>query len=119
MLNIDKNIFASNLSLTQEYCRLQMGKKQHDNAKVFRSYNPTLNDKPLFSFEVGHFDFDIEPNLNYCTLTKWSIDPTQPQAENITDRLFEQQINFKHKHVIINREQTYEGDILVSQSIVQ
>src|SRR5258706_13251741 len=76
MLKIDRNIFFANLSLTQQYCRLQMDKKHNDNAKVFRSYNPALNNQPIFSFELHKFNFDIEPNLNYCTLTTWSIDPT-------------------------------------------
>jgi hypothetical protein len=115
MLKVDKNIFDVNLSLTKEYCRLQMEKKQNDTAKIFRTYNPLLGDNLIFSFEVEHFDFDIEPNINFCTLTKWSIDPTEQGNEIIVDQLFEQQIHFKEKTLVLDKAQTYQGDILISQ----
>jgi len=92
---------------------MQVDKKENDNAKVFRSFNPIRNNKPIFSFALSKFDFGIQPNLNYCTLTKWSIDPTC--NENIVNRLFEEQINFKQKHISFDKERTYEGKILVSQ----
>ena len=115
MLKIEKNIFARNLSLTQEYCRMQLDKEQRDNAQVFRSYNPTLNDKPLFSFKVEYFDFDIEPNLNSCTLTEWALDPTERENGHLIDRLFEQQIKFKESQVSIDNSKAFQGDILISQ----
>ncbi len=115
MLNIDKNLFSLNLSITQEYCRLQIDKNENDNAKVFRSYNPLIKDKPLFSFKVQLFNSDIEPDLNYCTLTEWIVDPTERENENLVDKLYEQQINFKKKNVALNDKQIHHGDILVSQ----
>ena len=115
MLNIDKNIFGWNLSLTQEYCRLQLYKPQLDNAQIFRSYNPTLNQKPLFAFKVEHFAFDIEPNLSSCTFTQWALDPTEKENENLIDTLFEQQIDFKASHVSVDTRKVYQGDILISQ----
>lgn len=92
-----------------------MDKNEKDNAKVFRSFNPLLNDKSMFSFELTKFNFDIQPNLNCCTLTKWLIDPTERVNEKIVDRLFEEQMNFKQKEVDLDPDQTYEGDILISE----
>lgn len=114
MLHIDKNIFKSNLELTKEYCRLQIEGKENDNAKVFRSYNPILNDKPLFSFNVEYFNFEIEPNLSHCTLTNWAIDPTD--SKNIVDDLFIEQLNFKKQFLLnTNFEKRTSGKIIISQ----
>ncbi len=115
MLNIDKNKFFLNLKLTQGYCRLQLDKNCSDKAKVFRSYNPALNDKPLFSFEVKHFNFDIEPNLKTCTLTHWQVDPTEQENEHLIDRLFEWQIDFKKNQKFVSTNEDFKGDILISK----
>jgi hypothetical protein len=114
MLNIDKQIFADNLRLTQAYCDLQLKNDINDNAKVFRSYNPAYGDKNLFSFETERFDFEIEPNLRHCTLTKWIVDPTG--RENIVDNLFVEQINHKKQFISsIEMDKICPGRILVSQ----
>jgi hypothetical protein len=115
MLNIDKNKFFRNLRLTQQYCSLQLDKDCSDKAEIFGSYNPSLNNKPLFSFEVKHFNFDITPNLNTCTLTHWQVDPTEPKNEFFIDRLFEQQIDFKEAQKFLPTSEDLEGDILISQ----
>ena len=114
MLNIDKNIFSHHLELTREYCGLQMSGTQKDNAKVFRTYNPVLNDQLLFTFKVEHFNFDIEPNLDYCTLTNWIIDPIENRS--IIDDLFVKQLDFK-KQALSNKkfDKIPSGKILVSQ----
>ncbi len=114
MLNIDKNIFNHNLELTKEYCRLQIEGNEKDTAKVFRSYNPTLNDKPLFSFNVEHFNFEIEPNVNHCTLTNWAIDPIE--SVNVINDLFIEQLDFKKQsllNTIFGKEPS--GKIIISQ----
>ena len=116
MLKLDKNIFGCNLRLTQEYCRLQLdSQQQQDNAKILRSYNPVVNDQSLFLFIVEHFDFDIESNLNSCTLTKWAIDPTERENEYLIDKLFKDQISFKESLALTDTNKAYEGDILISQ----
>jgi hypothetical protein len=114
MLNINKQIFADNLKLTQAYCDLQLRNNITDNAKIFRSYNPLHHDKHLFSFVTERFDFEIEPDLKHCTLTKWLIDPTD--NESVVDNLYEEQINHKKKFVSsLQTDKTYSGSILVSQ----
>jgi hypothetical protein len=115
MLNIDKNKFLSNLQLTQQYCHLQFDKNCSNIAKIFRSYNPTLNNKPLFSFEVKQFNFDIKPNLITCTLTHWQVDLVKRENEYFIDRLFEEQIDLKKAHKVLLPNENFEGDILVSQ----
>jgi hypothetical protein len=115
MLNIDKNKFFRNLNLTQQYCRLQLDKNCSDKAEIFRSYNPTLNDKPLFSFEIKRFNFDIVPNMNTCTLTHWQVDPTERENERLIDKIFEQQINFKEAQKLAPIDEDFKGDILISQ----
>ena len=69
----------------------------------------------MFSFELQKFDFDIQPNINYCTLTKWSKDPQGQGNEQVVDNLFEQQMNFKHTLTFLGKDQTYDGEILVSE----
>lgn len=114
MLNINKQIFADNLKLTQAYCDLQLKNNIGDNAKVFRSFNPLYGDKRLFSFVTERFNFEIEPGLKHCTLTKWIVDPTD--NESIVDNLFTEQINHK-KHIVsaIETDKTYLGRILIAQ----
>lgn len=115
MLKIDKDNFSFNLNLTQQYCRLQMNKSEKDNAKIFRSINPIINKKPIFSFMLQKFDFNIKPALNYCTLTKWFIEPiSMGKNKDIMSGLFEEQISAKQKLVSFDKKQSYEGDILVS-----
>jgi hypothetical protein len=114
MLDIKRQIFADYLKLTQAYCDLRLKNDIGDNAKIFRSYNPLYGDKHLFSFVTERFDFEIEPNLKHCTLTKWIVDPTV--TESIIDNLFVDQINYKKQFVtLIEPDKTYSGRILVSQ----
>ena len=115
MLKIDPTLFLHNLNLTQEYCRSQMDKGENDNAKIFRSFNPINNGRLIFSFELQKFDLDIHPNVNHCTLTKWSIDPQGQGNERVVDNLFEEQMSFKHTLTFSGKDRTYEGDILVSE----
>lgn len=112
MLNIDKQIFADNLRLTQAYCDLQLKDAIHDNAKVLRSYNPFYGDKNIFSFQTENFE--IEPNLRHCTLTEWIVDPTD--RESIVENLFTAQIHHKKQFICsIEIEKPYSGKILASQ----
>jgi hypothetical protein len=114
MLNIDKQVFADNLKLTQAYCDLQLKIAISDHAKIFRSYNPLYGDKHLFSFVTKQFEFEIEPNLKYYTLTKWIVDPTD--RESIVDNLFIEQMNYKKQFISsVEIDKTYSGRILVSQ----
>ena len=114
MLNIDKKIFTDNLFLTQEYCRLQIEKNQKDNATILRSYNPSRYFKKLFSFKVERFQFDIQPNINYCTTTKWTTEPIQ--SESVVDNLFVDQLNYKNKCLpTFDKSKLILGKILVSQ----
>ncbi|WP_316834528.1 hypothetical protein [Pedobacter nutrimenti] len=113
-MDIDEDIFNANLELTKAYCRLQIEGEVKDNAKVFRSYNPILDGKPLFSFKTEYFNFDIEPNLNHCTLTTWAIDPLD--TENTVENLFVEQLAFKKESLSNNefKEQS-AGKIIVSE----
>jgi len=114
MLNIDKQNFADNLKITQAYCDLQLKNDIFDIAKIFRSYNPIYGDKHLFSYVIERFDFEIEPNLKHCTLTRWIVDPTE--KESIVDNLFAEQINYKKQAVSsIEADKIHSGRILVSQ----
>ncbi len=114
MLKIHRQTFFDNLKLTQAYCDLQLKNDMRGNAKVFRSYNPTFGDKKLFSFEIEHFSFEIEPNLDHCTLTKWLVEPTE--RESIVDDLYEDQLNYKKQLLgSLQTNKTYSGKILVSK----
>lgn len=114
MLNIDRDIFNHNLEITKEYCHLQINGKEKDIAKVFRSYNPILNEDPLFSFEDVKLDFDIEPDINHYTLTYWAIDPTED--ENFYNELFVKQLDFKKERILnTDFEKNLSGKILISE----
>jgi hypothetical protein len=113
MLNIDPKIFAHNLKLTQEYCRVQCDRPQRDNARVFRSYNPIIKGKALFEFRNTVFEFAIEPSLHSCALSRWTLDPIDHQ--NLVNQLFKEQISFKERQVLVDAGRTYQGDILISQ----
>ena len=113
MLHIDQKMFTQNLKLTQEYCRVQLNNPPSNNAKVFRSYNPTIKGGALFEFRNEHFSFGIEPSLNFCLLTRWTLDPID--HENLVNQLFEEQIRFKERQVLVDTGRTYQGDILISQ----
>jgi hypothetical protein len=115
MLKIDKNIFLSNLRLTQKYCQLQLDNSQKDNATILRSINPILNNDSIFKFDTEHFNFDIEPNINSCVITKWTIDPTESKNDYLINVLFAEQLNIKHRLISTENSQMFEGDILVSQ----
>jgi len=113
MLNIDKNIFADNLLLTQAYCHLQIANNNKDNAAICRTYNPPYKNKHLFHFEIEYFGFEIKPGIKHCTLTKWAIDPMD---EKIINDLFIDQLNYKKQHVVyIDKNNIGSGKILVSQ----
>ena len=115
MLYIEKDVFLSNLKLTQKYCQLQIDGSEKDFAKVFRSCNPIIKDKSLYSFRVEYFDFDIEPNVNYCSITDWSIDPLD--SDNIViDTLFARQFDFRNRFIVERAgDKAYSGKILISQ----
>lgn len=114
MLNINKQVFADNLKLTQAYCDLQLKNGISDNAKIFRSYNPLYGDNHLFGFVTEQFNFEIEPNLKHCTLTKWIVDSTE--KESIVDNLFAEQIKYKQQVVSsIETNKIYSGRILTSK----
>jgi len=92
-----------------------MGKPQKDNAKILRSYNPTVNDKPLFSFNVERFTFNIRPNLNSYTSTEWASEPMERKTEHSIGRLFAEQIAVKEKQALLDTDEIYQGDVLISQ----
>lgn len=115
MLKIDKKIFAYNLNLTQQYCRVQQHKIEADPAKVFRSFNPMHKSRPLFSFQVNEYSFEIKPGLNTCTIAKWLFDPVGMGCKKLVDRLFAQQITHKAAVVDFYNQQIDEGEILVAE----
>ena len=114
MLKIDNKIFTDNLLLTQEYCRLQTEKNENDIAKILRSYNPSYYLKKYFSFKKEFFNFDIEPNINYCTSTEWANDPTT--RESIVDNLFVDQLKYKNQYLQnLHKDKLFLGKIMIAK----
>jgi hypothetical protein len=108
MLTIPKNIFLSNLRLTQQYCQDQLDNEQVDNATALRSINPVFNDVNIFTFQIAYFDSSIHT-------TKWSIDPFETNTDYLINGLFEEQLKVKQKLIFGGTNQIFEGDILVSK----
>ena len=51
-ISIDKEVYLSNLRLTQHYCHQQVGnRKELSKARILRSINPKLKGLQLFTFE--------------------------------------------------------------------
>jgi hypothetical protein len=105
MLTIDKNIFRSNLRLTQQYCQLQQVYHEKDNAKTLRSVNPIFNKERIFTFENAYF--------NDRETAKWTIDPID--THNLVNNLFEMQINEKRRLISTDTSQIFQGNVLVSK----
>ena len=114
MLNIDKNIFATNLRLTQQYCDIQKTHTEKNNTSIFRSFNPQINGDNIFKFKLS--DYGLEENVKFCFLTDWIIDPTERENEYLFDELFEKQLTHKRANVINNSiDKRFNGDILIAQ----
>lgn len=110
-LAIDKDTFLHNLSLTQEYCRLQMNSQISDPAQIFRSINPIVDGGPIFSFEL---EYEVVPGIQKYTHTNWGKDPLIQENDNLLKKLFEEQLSNK-KHVVLSGNEISEGDILIVQ----
>ena len=114
MLSIDKNIFATNLWLTQQYCDIQKIHTEKNNTSIFRSFNPQFNGESIFKFKLT--DYGLEENVKFCFLTDWSIDPTERENEYLISDLFEKQLTYKKKKVTKDYTNTvFDGNILVAQ----
>ena len=114
MLSIDKNIFATNLWLTQQYCHIQKTHTEKNNTSIFRSFNPQINGKTIFNFKLS--DYGLEENTKFCFLTEWSTDPTETEHEYLYNDLFEKQLTYKKEKITKDSSFTkLEGDILVAK----
>ena len=114
MLSIDKNIFATNLRLTQQYCNIQKTHTEKNNTSIFRSFNPQINGDNIFKFKLS--DYGLEENIKFCFLTNWCLDPTERENEYLIGDLFEKQLTHKRTSVAKNYTETvFSGDILVTQ----
>jgi hypothetical protein len=114
MLNIDKNIFATNLRLTQQYCDIQKTHTEKNSTSIFRSFNPQINRDYIFKFKLS--DYGLEENVKFSFLTDWSIDPTERENEYLISELFEKQLSHKKASVTnIYTNIIFSGDILVAQ----
>ncbi len=114
MLNIDKNIFATNLRLTQQYCDIQKSHTEKNSSSIFRSFNPQIDGDNIFKFKLS--GYGLEENVKFSFLTDWSIDPTERENEYLISDLFEKQL--AHKRVNTEKNYTdkiFSGDILVAQ----
>jgi hypothetical protein len=114
MLNIDKEIFNKNLLITQYYCQLQLLNTEKNNASIFRSYNPKYNGETLFRFQL--LDYGLEPEVKYCFLAKWNVDPTEKVNALLIKELFDMQMEYK-KSVFNDASsgEGFTGKILISQ----
>lgn len=114
MLNIDKNIFVTNLRLTQQYCEIQKAHTEKNSTSIFRSFNPQINGDNIFKFKLS--DYGLEENAKFSFLTDWSIDPTERENEYLISDLFENQLIHKKVNVAnTDTDTVFSGDILVSQ----
>ena len=114
MLSIDKNIFITNLRLTQQYCDIQKTHTEKNNTSIFRSFNPQINGDNIFKFKLS--DYGLEENVKFCFLTSWNIDPTERENEYLIGDLFEKQMIYKKATVAkIYTDTIFSGDILVAQ----
>ena len=86
MLSIDKNIFATNLRLTQHYCDIQKTHTEKNNTSIFRSFNPQIKGDIIFKFKLS--DYGLKQNVEFNFLTDWTIDPTERGNEYLVSELF-------------------------------
>lgn len=114
MPKIDENIFNQNLALTQRYCAAQSENQQMSIAEIFRSFNPKVQGQPLFSFQDGRSDSQIEHNSARWMVANWAFDPLREPVVSI-EKLFEDQISFKEQSQYNQGYTKFYGDILVAQ----
>jgi hypothetical protein len=115
MPKIDQYIFNQNLALTQRYCAVQSGNRQMSIAEIFRSFNPEVNGKRLFTYHDGRSSSEIENNSTPFMTAKWAFDPMVQKPAYPIEKLFDDQISFKEQYRSDQENVEYYGDILVVQ----
>lgn len=112
MHNIDHEIFAQNLLLTQVYCEMQLINADKSAAEILRSFNPDYNGQKAFSFKPGEYDGEIKTYFE----AGWSVDPWRDDDMVIYNDLFDQQLANKMHVVKLDKLQTScKGKILVAE----
>jgi len=105
---IDQDIFNQNLLLTQAYCAMQLINTGKSPAEILRSFNPEVDEKPIFSFGESKYN-----NFTWHTAV-WAIDPLS-DSTNGYQALFDKQLEHKRNVVTETEEQpAYKGRILVA-----
>ncbi|NVO31168.1 hypothetical protein [Hymenobacter lapidiphilus] len=113
MIDIEEEVFIKNLRLTQAYCRLQMQGSPKSNTELLRNYNHFDKGFEQFEFQTKNFEFDVAPDINHFTSTKWAIDPTENKT--IIDTLFKGQLLFKNNQLPTFADSAHPGKILICQ----
>jgi hypothetical protein len=78
------------LSLTEQYCDLQIKNTHKNSASIFRSINIIYKDKSLYEFELTEYGLDEK---KYCYTTKWNIDLLLNEA--LFEELYKHQAEHK------------------------
>jgi hypothetical protein len=118
MLEIDYDLFITNLHNTQAYCQLQMNTWETDDtiidiASVFRSFNPEINGKKLFEFSLKDFKGTINPVQKLVRVPTWT---TSPYHLNMINNLLRDQLAYKEILLADTSTQTvYAGNVVAVQ----
>jgi hypothetical protein len=112
MQEIENLIFNKNLLLTQTYCAQQLLNCDKNTASIFRSINPTRNEKKIFEFKITDYGFDTKKR--YFFSTEWTQDPYRDESSKLFNELFELQLLKKRENIELKvSEEKFYGKILV------
>ena len=119
MLEIDYDLFISNLAKTQEYCHRQMSDTVEDDtiidrASLFRSFNPEVGEREIFEFRLEEYRDSNNNGLGVVKTVNWTTDPHQNYS--LIEDLYHDQQAFKEKCLPGFSLQTrYFGEIVISE----
>ncbi|TFF35960.1 hypothetical protein [Mucilaginibacter psychrotolerans] len=112
MPEINHEIFAQNLLLTQAYCEMQLANTEKSVAEILRSFNPKCNGQKVFTFKPGEHEGET---MTYFE-AGWSVDPWRDDDMVIYNDLFDQQLANKMHVVKLDKRQTsFKGKILIAE----
>lgn len=109
MHNINDEIFAQNLLLTQAYCETQLANADKSPAEIFRSFNPEYDGKPLYTFVKGQYSAPVYQSAQSA------VYPFDHDKESFYTDLFELQLLNKRIMVTtLDVTSNYSGRILIA-----
>jgi hypothetical protein len=113
MLKLDPHIFSTNLLKTQQFCQDEMSYVVEDpslidRASVFRGFNPEINGRELFEYDIRTFE---NADNRRCKIVGWTMEPFY-----YMDTLLQDQMAYKDSCLAnASFQSAYNGEIIISK----